>query len=193
MAFNARWKMGSVGAALGLLAGCSGTAPGPTTSEPVTTDPTTVAPVSPEALEAAITEDIEALRALDVVDVGRLVMRLPEEATRCYGYPCTDEDKALWNAEREVQAERLNTLVERAVPAVGDADTSKTPSESEVDASLKSLRALEIVEVGDLLVTTPKNTPECYNLPCPADIKAAEAENAKRRARVVALADAAEK
>src|SRR3954470_20779199 len=102
MAFNTQWKIGGVGAVLGLLSGCSGPAPGPT-ADPVGAQPI-LSPEASQALEAAIEQDLGVVRALDVIEVGNLIMRLPEEATRCYGAPCTDEDKVLWSAERQEQA-----------------------------------------------------------------------------------------
>jgi hypothetical protein len=190
MAFDVRWKMGGVGVVVGVLSGCSGPASGPM-ADPAGA-PQALSPEASKALEAAIEQDLAALRALDVVEVGRLVMRLPEEAMRCYGLPCTDEDKPLFDAERQEQAERLHAFVADAIPAVKSADLAAAPSDAEVDASLASLRALEIVTVGALIVTHPENKKECYNLACPADVEAANAENAARRSRVVALATATE-
>lgn len=190
MAFDLHWKIGGMGMIVGVLSGCSGSASGPITDSAGA--PPALSPEASKALEMAIEKDLDALRELNVIDVGSLVMRLPEEAMRCYGFPCTDEEKPLFDAERQEQAERLHTFVADAIPAVKGAALDVSPSDADVNASLESLRALEIVTVGSLIVTHPANRPECYNLPCPADIEAAEAENAARRSRVVALATATE-
>lgn len=161
--------------ALGLAsAGC---AAGPLTPEPPT----------PAELEAGIAADLDALRALDVVEVGGLVMRLPTEATACYGLPCNDADRARWTAERQAQAARLAELAAQATDAAEDA-AATAPPPAEVEAAVAALRDLQIVEVGALIHAEPASQPECYNLPCPSDVAAAEAANARRAAAVVAIA-----
>ena len=175
MGHHARTDLAGALLALGLAsAGC---AAGPLTTE---------AP-APADLEASITADLDALRALDVVEVGGLIMRLPAEATACYGVPCNDADRARWTAERQTQAKRLADLVEHAVAATDDVGAT-TPPPAEVDLALTALHGLQIVDVGDLIRTEPANNPECYNLPCASDRAAADLANAHRAAEAVAIA-----
>lgn len=168
---------GGLALALGLSGGCAGGG--------------TAAPVSdPVATHAAISQDLERLRALDVFQVGRLILDLPEEATACYGAPCAGFQSAVAQAEAE-HAPRLARLTDDAAAAV---EGSAYPVESAgVAADLESLRALRIVEVGALITTVPANNPNCYNLPCEADKARADAENRARAGRLAAIVAATRK
>lgn len=176
MAHDVRWNLAAPVVAIGLAAaGCVGS-----------TQAQVAAPATSAELEAQIETDLASLRSLEAFEVGRLVMHLPEQATACYGLPCNDQDRALWDSERQAQGERLHDLVARALPAASHV-AGTAPDEATVSAALESLRSLEIVEVGALVQTTPANSPECYNLPCPADRAAADAANARAEAVVVAI------
>ena len=175
MAHHVRWEITGAALAIGLTAaGCAGATPAPE------------AP-SPEALEASIDADLGSLRALEVLEVGQLVMRLPAEATACYGLPCNEDDRVLWTNERRTQATRLADLVDRALPAAERAGTT-APAPSELDSALEALGALHIVEVGEMVRVVPANNAECYSLPCPSDVAAAESTNAHNAAVIVAIA-----
>ena len=175
MAFDKRWMVGGAVGAVSLVAGCAGTSPEP------------VAPLAPVALEAQISTDVAALRALHAFEVGDLVMRLPSEATACYGLPCNEADRARWASERNEQALRLHAFVAEASAAT---PTAAAPTAAEVAQSLEAIASLQIVSVSALADAQPANNPECYNLPCSSDVAAADAENAERHAHLVAIARA---
>jgi hypothetical protein len=181
--------------ALGALTGCVSSVPpdeggtpvsavgdGPGASDPraATTDPA-------EAL-AEVDQNLARLRALQVFEVGGLLVDMPKEATNCYG-PCPGSEKLIEEAKRDA-ALRLANLTAAAETAV------KTPAEdacaqATIDANLAALAALSIVGVDGLVVVQPKNQQACYNLPCPEDIeqaKAATCENAGALAAIVASA-----
>ncbi len=140
---------------------------------------------SPGAVALAqVDENLARLRALDVVLVGELVVDMPQEATNCYG-PCPGSEPKIL-AAKEDAALRLAKLVPVAETAV-KAPSSYLCTEL-VDANLAALNALHVVEVKGLVHSQPKNSPSCYNLPCPADIEAAKAEDAARAAKLDALA-----
>jgi hypothetical protein len=143
----------------------------------------------PVQVETSINDSLARLQALELVDAGRLVMRLPAEATACYLYPCPSW-KALIDEERARQAPRLASLVEIAAAKMATADLAPRPS-SDADAAVRALAALEIVEIRALVQRQPASNPYCYNLPCQVDIEAAERENGRRVAAAFATAEAA--
>jgi hypothetical protein len=179
--------VGGVALSLGLGGGCGGTPPTQTpaqTQAPTGGDPQPV---------TSVEQDLERLRALQVVEVGQLVLDLPAAATACYGIPCPGS--SLWptyDAEKARQAGRLDQLVTLANVAAHN--QYLTPHQaSEADAAVQALAGLQIVEVSGLVEAKPANNPSCYNLPCPADQAAAEAENARRVTVAFGIADAAKK
>jgi hypothetical protein len=179
--------------ALGALAGCGGSVEGPTSQAPVgEKTPVVEEPAATEqgASEAVanIDKNLERLRSLEVVGVGELIVKLPEEATNCYG-PCPGFEDVIADAEKDA-AERLQSLATVAEAAV------KTPAQdacaaASIDANLAALRGLEVVEVEGLLKAEPKNNPNCYNLPCQEDIDAAQAITCERAGKLASIADAA--
>ena len=93
------------GIALSLGIGCAGA--------PATPTPT------PAEVNAAIEADLARLSALDVVNAYQLVLKLPAEATACYGVPCPGSEwQAAYDTERARQAARLDKLVAVAENAV---------------------------------------------------------------------------
>jgi hypothetical protein len=172
-----------VSLALGLASGCMGGGPGePAPATPAAT--TTIITVAAQA-------DLDKLRALDVFEVGRLLVALPAEATSCYNLPCRGwEDRAA--AEVARQMPRLDRLTQIAV---GTSDAivagSAAPDAAELAADLQKLRDLQIVQIGDLVVSQPQAEANCYNLPCPGEQEAADAANHRRAVLVKRLADAA--
>ena len=60
-----------------------------------------------------------------------------------------------------------------------------------LEQRIEALNALAIVEVAGLVEARPANQPQCYNLPCPADVEAANRENSARVSQVFAIVDAA--
>ena len=149
-------------------------------------------PVSdPTQIEAAITQDLDRLRALQIVDAGYLVMNLPVQATACYGLPPCPGWEDRYRDERMRQAGRLGRLVDIAATT---ASTALVPRpESEAAAAVAALSALAVVEVRALVTMEPKSNPRCYNLPCASDRDAASQENGRRVAAAFAIAETARK
>lgn len=177
--------------ALGALVGCTVAAPD-SSDAPISGDDDSNAgrgvvqfhdTSGAEAL-ARVDENLERLRALDVFEVGQLIVDMPAEAFNCYG-PCPGSE-ALILAAQEEAALRLDELVPAAEAAIG------TPSSylctELIDENLEALRALEIVEVTGMIQAVPENNPQCYNLPCQEDIDAAAAENDLRAAKLDSIA-----
>jgi len=171
---------GGLAIALGLNAGCSGEPPKPAASDPA-------------QIEASITQSLDRLRALELVDVTKLVINLPAEATACYGLPCPGSSwEQPYRDERARQALRLEHLADIAVATAQNAYLApRDPSEAA--ASVQALSALEVVAVAGLIEVKAANNPNCYNLPCPDDVKAADAENGLRVAKVFGIVDAAKR
>src|SRR5262245_22241347 len=98
----------NIALALG-LGSCGGTAAPTATAH----DP---APPVPQSEPAQVDRSIEAslarLRGLEIVNVDRLVLRLPAEATACYNLPCPGSGwEQRYRDERAQQATRLANLV----------------------------------------------------------------------------------
>jgi len=139
----------------------------------------------PKVAENTPDENLQALEALSLFDVGEIVLDLPSEALQCYGL-C-----AAWKEEADAQTAEQNLRLEPLV-ALAEAirDTAElTPATvDEAKSALEALDALRIVEVGELIVDVPANEPQCYNLPCSGAQEAADEANARRAAEVVELA-----
>jgi hypothetical protein len=157
------------------LGGCSST-------------PATPAKTSdPKAVDASITQSFDRLRALQILDVGNLVLNLPPEATACYG-PCLNSPwRQPYLDERARQAPRLATLADAFEQANHDAYLQPAPM-SEANAAIQSLTSLKVIEVGGIIQAKPANNPQCYNLPCQSDIDAAQLENERRVAKALEAA-----
>ena len=136
-----------------------------------------------EAL-AHVDLNLARLRDLDVIEVGELLVDLPDEAFNCYG-PCPGSEAAI-QAANEAAALRLQDFVEVAEAAA--AAPSGYLCTEQVDENLAALAGLEIVEVLGLVQVEPANNPQCYNLPCQADIDAANAANELRAAQLDSIA-----
>jgi hypothetical protein len=169
--------------ALTVGAGCAGQAQAPSGSEPSGYE-------SPEKVEASIEQSLARINALQIVEIGRLVVDLPAEASSCYG-PCPGWEPKI-QAERARQApraEKLASIAERVA-----ADSAPAPSEvPAAETARKALADLAIVEVGKLVEVKPANNPQCYNLPCASDVDAADRINRARVAQVLAVVDAAKR
>lgn len=166
----------------GVLGGCAADEAPPAgygASAPVATTPISSAAAAP---------DLDALRALGVVEVGDLLVALPAEATACYGLPC-GEWQAAANAEVARQMPRLDQLTAGAQAAMKTRDQYAAPSSEEIAADLQKLRDLYIVQIGDLLVDVPQPSANCYNLVCPDDQARADAANAERATALSAIAN----
>jgi hypothetical protein len=136
---------------------------------------------------AEVQADLEQLAALQVFEVGSLLARYPEGAFNCYGV-CPEFEDAVAQAN-EHAAERLATLVEQVSSAIA-ANTTVEPDTCEqaaIEANLAALRALETIEVGQLIAVVPQNNPACYNLPCQADTEAAAQQTCERAATLARI------
>lgn len=180
----ARWLVLILG--LGTGAACAGgdpigAAPAPaakTPAAPATEDPTRA------ALEAEAQDDLARLRALNLVEV--IGLHLPDQKTYCYGNPCPDGPawQEVVDQTYPRQVPRLTLLTELAEQAARATDVAPADPKG-AESDLSALKALNIVDVGDLLQVAPADNPHCYNLPCPEDIEAA-ADATARKAGVVA-------
>jgi hypothetical protein len=139
------------------------------------------------AAVAAIDENLARLQALDVFEVGELMFEMPAEAINCYGpKPCAGSEAAV-AAARGIAAERLVAFTDSVVAAAATPYDSYA-CDANVDTNLDALRALQVVEVGSFIRTEPVNNGNCYNLPCPADVEAANAANHTRAAKLESIA-----
>ncbi len=133
-------------------------------------------------VDEQVAADLEALRSLELFEVGRLVIADADVPGACYG-ECPDEER-----RREVfahQAERLHALTALAQ------DLRTDEPSGAVEDDLAALNALEIVSLGDFITKEAEPSPYCYNLPCPEEQARVDAENAENAAKVAALRDAA--
>lgn len=137
----------------------------------------------------SIDENLARLEALDVIEVGALILDVPDEAYNCYGL-CPEYEDDVAEAE-EAAAIRLQALADAAEEAMDEPAHAYVCPEELIDENLAALRELEIVEVMGLLEAEPENNPMCYNLPCQEDIEAAEAINNERAWRLHNIAGAA--
>jgi hypothetical protein len=144
--------------AVGLLLGaaCASDSEPMTPPDPPEPDPTAVDRVD---------DNLTRLRALEVFDVGDLVL---------------DDGETI-----EAAATQLETLAATAEAACATTEVDPalcTPAS--IEQNLGELRDMRVVEVGELLAVEPANNPNCYNLPCQEDIAAAEAETCARATKL---------
>ncbi len=126
----------------------------------------------PDVEPDLIDQNLARLAALEVFEVGYLLVDAPEGAFNCYG-PCPEFADEIAAAEAEA-AERLADLVEVAEAAATSPPAAYACDESLVSANLDALRSLQIITVGNLVQAVPENAAACYGLPCPDDVLAAE-------------------
>lgn len=139
------------------------------------------------AAVAAIDENLARLRALDVFEVGELIVEMPTEALNCYGAkPCAGSEPAV-AAARAAAAERLVAFTDNVVAAAAN-PSDNYACDANVDVNLDALRSLRVVEVGSFIRSEPVNNGFCYNLPCQSDIDAANATNHTRAAKLESIA-----
>jgi hypothetical protein len=154
-------------------------APPTTASATTPTETPTPAPTSRAALEAQVEQDLARLRALEVVEVGGLVIDLPGSPGACYGH-CSERDlRKVPDAALSRQAPRVHALAD-----IGDSVLENsyptTLDVSRAGAAIAALDALAIVDLGGLLTVGPANNPSCYNLPCSEDVAKAKLINESR-------------
>lgn len=142
----------------------------------------------PEGAVARIDDNLERLQALELFEVGELMVMSPTAGGSCYGIPCPDEVEAV-RAQLAEDLERLAALGENLKPGSESCDPALTADDAE--AHLETLRNLHVVGVGNFLEVAPANNPMCYNLPCQEDIAQAEAANCEKVGRLGELATSA--
>jgi hypothetical protein len=158
------------------VSGTTGSASGSTTT------------VNTGAATAAIDVNLSRLKALQIFEVGGLLLNnLPAEAN-CYGLPCPGEEQKYAEA-KEALAQRLaaftdTTVQAAALPASYDV---VTPAVSEENLSV--LRGLAIVGVGGLILAKPVASGNCYG-PCTEEVAACNAINNDRANKLANIAKA---
>ena len=135
-----------------------------------------------------VDKNLAKLKALQVVDVKRLVIEWPDGAMNCYG-PCPGSEGAIKKA-KETAALRLEKLTKAAVLGAKHPKANAC-DETSIDDNIAALQALRIIDVGGLLEAQPKNNPQCYNFPCSSDIEAAQATNCTRAGKLAGIVEAA--
>jgi hypothetical protein len=168
---------------VGVLAGCT-VSPVESVRPATGSAPGTVDPSATDHIDA----NLARLNALDVFEVGQLIVDLPAEAYACYG-PCPGSEPAIAQAKAKA-ATRLAELADTAEKgaATPAADSCAQPA---IDRNLAALQALRIVSVSGLIATLPQNNPQCYNLPCSADIAAAKVATCERAGKLGGIVEAA--
>ena len=163
-------------AVAGLIAGCSGSA-APQTTGPEVKDP-------PQSVEV----NLASLKALQIFEVAGIVQHIPESAN-CYNLPCPGHE-AEFNAAKAADQQHLDTFTKTAVAAAADPPSTDPVDLAATATNLDTLRKLDIVQIGELIVAVPQNNPNCYNLPCESDKQAADAINNERAGKLANIAKA---
>ena len=169
-------------AAVSLLAACSGrtvdTGSGqePETSNPSSTPgPNGTPPASPAkspvaAAPATIEVDanLQALRELQIFELSGIVENIPEGAN-CYNLACPGHEKEFNDAKARA-AEALAAFTRTALDAAAD-----TSADARIESSgacyfgdqknLQTLKDLNVVALGDLVLEKPEHYVNCYNVP----------------------------
>jgi hypothetical protein len=141
---------------------------------------------SVDAVITGINKDLARLKQLDVVSIGWLVVP-GADASSCYVHPCeAAKTDPVLAADYARQAPRLHAVADmgEAIAAVSAA----LPPATDTAADLTALQALQLVDQWALVTVAQPTTGSCYSLPCPDDIAAVKAENARRAAVLHALA-----
>lgn len=127
-----------------------------------------------QQVRTVVWDELFALQGLEIIDVGDILLDLPEEAICAYNWsPCPGFDEDVSNALRDA-APRLEALSHFAKVANDESPQSRssTCAEDMILENIGQLADLEIVQIGDLNVAEPeRNCP--YNVPCEQDIEAA--------------------
>jgi hypothetical protein len=162
--------------------GGSNSAPA-TSSQPVYGSSTVV---SPGVATAAIDTNLDRLKALQIFEVGGLLLTdIPPEAN-CYGSPCAGKEQ-VWANAKEAQARRLADFTDTAVTAASLPVTYDVVAPEASEQNLSVLRSLEIVGIGSLIVAKPAANGNCYG-PCPDEIAACNAINDERAHKLANIA-----
>jgi len=134
--------------------------------------------------QQTVAADLAALQDLELFEVSAMIQTNPNTPNNCYG-PCEGEEAAI-DAFLD-QADRLHALAQHAATPNDDYVCYQTGMDV-VEGSLDELQALEIVDIGEMLLDEPTASPNCYNLPCAADVQAADEANEARAQQIWRLA-----
>lgn len=175
-----------------VAAGCSNGAP-PNAQHGGSAHKGKPVPGGPEAL-AAVDQNIQRLRALEVFEVGTLIVPKPKDEGCYVGEPCPGRDAA-WARARELAAVRLATFTKdaEAAAAQAEAGADKSDADTRIDANLAALAALNVVGIKAFVRAIPANSTNCYGHPCPQDVAAAKDIDRKRAAKLEAVVRATAK
>jgi hypothetical protein len=126
-------------------------------------------------VDAELAESRERLAALEILDVGALIVAVPMGAQNCYG-PCEDDPAGqAWMQAHTRQVDRFHDLVATAEELAQE--TTTTARWADAERAVQALAELEIVEIQSI----HHESPNCYVGLCPGD--------PKRAAVLVALAE----
>lgn len=139
-------------------------------------------------LSAAADEHLARLQALDLFEVGDLIVEAPPGSMNCYG-PCPGFEDEIAAVQLE-QEQRLAQLVDIA-ESTRAAESLDPNLHVGVDSHLEALASLQIVAVGEMMVSEAAPSPYCYNLVCPGDEERVAEENARREAEIAVIAEKA--
>lgn len=166
--------------AVGLLAGCSAASPDPEPNAPLTQPPTSTPtngdhpgpqgatpPAETAAIQAGVDANLQALRDLQIVEVGRVVENIPQ-AANCYGFPCPGHETEFADAKAQAAAALAaftKTALEAASSSAHDEALATRHICYETDqANLQKLKDLHIVLLGDVVLEKPQAS-NCYSIP----------------------------
>jgi hypothetical protein len=141
-----------------------------------------------ESARARVAVDLEALEALQLVEVEDIALTDAMKPGNCYGV-CPDDEARM--ARYVEQAERLHALVDLAHDDVDAFGPCYTRASDIVDQSVAAIEALAIVELGDLVLEEAAPDPNCYNLPCGDELARVEEINERRALTLFHLAERA--
>jgi hypothetical protein len=133
----------------------------------------------PEAL-------IARLDALQVVDVGALVVDYPEGSMNCYG-PCEDRADDIAAAERDASANLASLVAKAEAIAAKPVPADATYDPDAVKRDLAALEALHVVTVERFVEAEPTQDAFAYGAIGEAERTRIEADNAARAYRLHAL------
>ncbi len=137
---------------------------------------------------AAIDTNLDRLKALQIFEVGGLLLsNLPAEAN-CYGLPCPGHEQQYADA-KEVQAGRLADFTDTTVKAAAMPASYDVVTPAVNEQNLDVLRSLNIVAIGGLIVAQPVQSGNCYG-PCSDEIAACNAINNDRANKLANIAKA---
>ena len=139
-----------------------------------------------EQAQRSVSEDLAALDALQLVEVRGLVVDQP-----CSIYvACPDDEQRM--ARYVEQAERLHALVDLAEDDVDELGPCYTTASDIVERSVAAIEALQIVDLGELLLEEAAPEPNCYNLPCADELARVDEINERRALILYHLAERAQ-